>query len=338
MKKRIMIVGEAWGEEEERQRKPFAGPAGSVLYGLLAQAGIAKSDVFLTNVFNLRPRANNIDNLCGPKADAISNYRPIKTNPAKYIDKKYQPELDRLFEEIRITEPNVIVALGNTPLWALCKKSGIKRYRGAPLPTYDGKFKVIPTWHPSAVLRQWELRVIALADLVKAKKESAFPEIRRQTRYIYMQPSIDDIRQFYEDHLRDQAFISADIETKNKQITEVGFGTADGRRAIVIPFWDREQDDGNYWRTHEEEIEAWRWVRRICEKPLIGQNFQYDMQYFWRTVGIPCPRFIGDTMLLHHSLQPEMEKGLGFLGSIYTNEPSWKFMRQDHSTMKREDD
>ena len=77
----------------------------------------------------------------------------------------------------------------------------------------------------------------------------------------------------------------------------------------------------------------------VCENHLtIGQNFSYDMQYFWRTVGITCPKFFGDTMLLHHALQPELEKGLGFLGSIYTNEPSWKFMRQEHFTLKKGDD
>jgi hypothetical protein len=43
-------------------------------------------------------------------------------------------------------------------------------------------------------------------------------------------------------------------------------------------------------------------------------------------------------MLLHHSMQPELEKGLGFLGSVYTDEPSWKFMRTDHSTLKQADE
>jgi len=43
-------------------------------------------------------------------------------------------------------------------------------------------------------------------------------------------------------------------------------------------------------------------------------------------------------MLLHHAMQPEMEKGLGFLGSLYTNEPSWKFMRTDHDNLKKGDD
>jgi hypothetical protein len=42
-------------------------------------------------------------------------------------------------------------------------------------------------------------------------------------------------------------------------------------------------------------------------------------------------------MLLHHSLQPEMKKALGFLATIYTEEPSWKFMRKEVDTTKTED-
>ena len=154
-----------------------------------------------------------------------------------------------------------------------------------------------------------------------------------------MEPSLEDIADFYAEHLAPSPFLSCDIETKQGTITEVGYSTADGRYAIVIPFYSRLASDGNYWDTLSDERRAWQWVRRINgEKPLIGQNFSYDLNYFWRTVGIPCPHFLGDTMLLHHSLQPEMEKGLGFLGSIYTNEPSWKFMRTDHDQLKKGDE
>lgn len=337
MHKPLMIVGEFWGEQEEQTGLAFAGPTGSILHGLLRQAGIQKEDCYFTNVFNLRPRGNKVDSLLTGKSDAIPLYRPLA--PGKYIHKRYLPELERLWEEVERTRPNLILAIGNTALWALCKKSGIKRYRGSPLPTHDGKWKVLPTWNPASVLRQWELRAVTLADITKAKREMAFPELNRPSHLIYMQPSLQDIEDFYNEFLKDEPWLSCDIETKEMTITEVGYATHDGRRCIVIPFWSREAPDGNYWKHAWEEKKAWEWVRRInSEKVLVGQNFSYDMQYFWRSVRIPCPNFGGDTMLQHHALQPELEKGLGFLASIYTNEPSWKFMRTDHSTLKREDD
>ena len=328
-RKPVMVVGEAYGEQEEQQGKPFVGPSGSILWSLLKQVGIARQEVYLTNVFNFRPPSNRLDRLYTNKAGGIPNYRAI--TGGKYIAAKYEPELDRLFAEIERVQPNLIIACGNTPLWALCKKSGIKQYRGSPLLTHDQRWKVLPTWHPAAIMRQWELRAVAYADMTKAKREMAYPELRRPNRYIYLEPSIKDLWDFYQEFLQNEPFISCDIETKGKQITEVGYGNADGTRALVIPFYDRSIVDGNYWRTLQEELLAWDFIRFVNERhQFIGQNFYYDMQYFWRSVHIPCPRTIGDTMLLHHALQPELEKGLGFLGSIYTDEPSWKFMRQEH--------
>ena len=72
------------------------------------------------------------------------------------------------------------------------------------------------------------------------------------------------------------------------------------------------------------------------QKAIVGQNFLYDINHLWANYGITVPHATNDTMLLHHALQPEMQKGLGFLGSLYTNEASWKFMRHSE-TIKRED-
>lgn len=335
---KLLIVGEYLDEAAEREGQPFGGHIRGLLHGLLSQSGIDKRDCHFTNVFHRRPAGNRFETFLTSKAEALyPEHRPLA--PGKYVHKKYAEEFERLDAEIAYHQPNCILALGNIALWALTRKSGIKKYRGSPLPTLDQSFKVIPSWNPSTVFRQWETRVVLLADIGKAKTEMEFPEINRPQHFIHMHPSLEDIEKFYYDYLIGEPFLSCDIETKNRTITEVGYGTHDSKHCLVIPFWDREVSDGNYWDTTKDELEAWDWVRRInTEFPLIGQNFGYDMNYLWKTVGIPSPKFLGDTMIQHHTLQPELEKGLGFLGSIYTNEPSWKFMRQDHATLKREDD
>ena len=60
--------------------------------------------------------------------------------------------------------------------------------------------------------------------------------------------------------------------------------------------------------------------------PKVFQNGLFDMQYLAR-MGLQVRNALHDTMLLHHVLYPELQKGLGFLGSIYSNEPAWKLMR-----------
>jgi len=340
---KMMIVGEAWNKDEAAEGRPFVGASGHVLNTLLASVGINRDEVYLTNVFNRRPSetSNDLSHLCGPKSEALQGYPALTSG--KYVDRSHAPELDRLFQEIAREQPNVIVAAGATPAWALLGQAGIRKVRGAPIYTAGvagsvlGQVKILATYHPAAVMREWKLRPIVMADLTKAKREAEFPEIRRPNREFWLYPAIADLHQFEARFITPGAPLSVDIETAAGQITCVGFAPSP-EIALVVPFVDAEQKDGNYWRTREEEKAAWLWVKRICEdNPTFGQNFLYDMNYMWRTMGIGNPQACDDTMLLHHALQPEMEKGLGFLGSVYTNEPAWKFMRAKHETLKKED-
>ena len=130
-----MLVGEAYGEHEEREQRPFAGSSGWLLRGMLSQVGISYDECYVTNVFNLRPKpGNDIKNICGAKADGIPGLPALQKG--KHVLARYSPELDRLFEEITREQPNLIIALGATPAWALLRSSGIKAVRGATIPTH----------------------------------------------------------------------------------------------------------------------------------------------------------------------------------------------------------
>lgn len=342
---RIAIVGEAWGREErEAGGQPFVGSAGKILNSMLRQVGIDRHECLVTNVFNLQPEpTNDITNLCGPKVDAIAGYPAIQAG--KYIRAQYESELVRLFAEIKAFEPTLIIALGASAAWALLGTSGIKKVRGAPsllsgraLLSVGRAIKVLPTYHPAAVMREWTLRPICIADLEKAKAEAAFPELRRPKREIWIEPNLSDLHRFGRDFIIQSPDLSVDIETVRDQITCIGFAPSTDR-AIVVPFINPLSPDGNYWRTLEEELVAWTFVRKWCrltKRVHVGQNYMYDMHFLWRRYGI-APRQTDDTMLMHHSKQPEMEKGLGFMATIYTEELAWKFMRAKHDTVKQED-
>jgi hypothetical protein len=73
----------------------------------------------------------------------------------------------------------------------------------------------------------------------------------------------------------------------------------------------------------------------------MGKTFQnglYDISFLWRSYGLRVRNPEHDTMLLHHALQPESPKGLDFLGSVYTEEASWKLMRpRGKQTIKRDE-
>lgn len=329
----IMIVGEAWGAQEEEAGKPFVGPSGKLLWSMLSAHGISREECYVTNVFNFKPMpTNDVSNLCGPKPVGIPNY-PALTK-SLYVKKEYWPELVRLFDEVKRVNPNVIVTLGGTPLWALTRGAAtLSRVRGTPILSTSGH-KILPTYHPAAIFRKAQLRPIVYADLGKVRRESEYPEIRRPSRTIYIAETISDIRDYEAEHMTPGQLLAADIETQQGQITCIGFAPS-ASSAIVIPFVSFA-DNGSWWITKGLERQAWEIVRRwLREYRIVGQNFSYDAKYLWTTMGIPSPGWTDDTMLLHHSLFLELEKSLGFLGSCYTNEPSWKFMRS--GTLKKED-
>lgn len=332
----IVIVGEAWGKDEEEQGKPFVGASGRLLTGLLKQVGIDRESCYITNVFNFKPDKNDIKTLCGTKKEGVPGMPAI--TKGKYVKLEYQHELDRLYKEVDSVKPTLIIALGGSASWSLLRTSGIKAIRGAPLYSFRGP-KVLPTYHPAAVLREWKLRPILLADLEKARKESEYPEIRRPQREIWVEPTYEDLLDFEARFITPSSELSIDIETIGELITMIGFAPT-VNRALVVPFFDDTKPTKNYWPTTEIEIKVWNWVKRICaleKSRLVGQNFLYDINFLWTRYGITVPHVTDDTMLLHHALQPEMEKGLGFLGSIYTDEAAWKCEYKNSKTVKRED-
>jgi hypothetical protein len=200
-------------------------------------------------------------------------------------------------------------------------------------------FKILPTYHPAAVLRQWELRPTTIADLMKARREAGYPDIRRPHREVWIEPTLEDLDHFYETYIRGCAYLSVDIETSGNQITCIGFAPRLDL-SLVVPFSDPRRKDGNYWPTAEAERTAWSFVRRILGDRSIKKVFQngaYDIAFIWRSVRMPVYGADEDTMLLHHALQPESLKGLGYLGSIYTDEGAWKQERGRTSTIKRDE-
>ena len=319
----------------------------------LEAAGIA-----FTNVLNFRPPDNKIPAICIPKTQIPASYDWPALSKGLYLDPSYLPEIDRLFYEIQECRPNLIVALGNTAIWALLRTTAIASIRGtittAGQHTPFHGLKLLPSYHPATVLYQYSLRPIVVADLIKASYESQFPEIRRPQREIKIGPwTIEEWTSECQSILRRQpALLGCDTETSLGIIDTIGFSLSAseglachfGPHRIargtgyytVWPFRDG-QNTVRYW-SHSEEVQFWLSIKEVLESgiPILFQNGVYDLQYFIKA-GIRPKNVLHDTMLLHHSLFPEMQKGLGFLGSIYTNEASWKSMRTRSDSIKRDE-
>lgn len=362
----IFLLGESMGANEVAIGKGFVGASGIELLRMLGDAGVIEltsidrdyiykffstgnpllidsiwqlhPEVYRSNVFQQHPLGNDILSFCGGKAEGIAGYPAL--SKSKYVRAEFEPELERLSDELVTINPNLIVCLGNTPLWALAGRVGVSKLRGTTcVSTHTASgFKLLPTYHPAAVLRQWDNRPVAVADLIKAKAQSLFPEIRRPKREIWIEPSVADVERFINDHIPNGSLVSVDIETSGTRITCIGLAPSSAL-AIVIPFDDERTKSRSYWPTKDSEFAVWKLIEGVLRNPRIRKTFQnglYDIAFLWRAVGIGVMGAEHDTMLLHHALQPESLKGLAFLGSIYADEGAWKQERKT-DTIKRDE-
>jgi DNA polymerase len=152
---RLMLVGEMPGDQEDRQGKPFVGPAGRELDRCLEEAGIERGDAYVTNVvkhFKFEERGK----------------RRIHQTPRKGEVDACMPWLDT---EIKIVRPAALVMLGATAAKALLGSGfRVTQHRGELLES-DLAEIVAATIHPSAIVRERddearrEARAAFLADL-----------------------------------------------------------------------------------------------------------------------------------------------------------------------------
>jgi DNA polymerase I-like protein with 3'-5' exonuclease and polymerase domains/uracil-DNA glycosylase len=324
-----MIVGEAPGEEEIIRREPFVGASGAELNRMLHEAGIARSECFITNVCRERPPDNDISLwVTRTKSHVTEGMTP-------YLDGWIRPVvasgMELLWKEINLVRPNVILALGNVSLWALTGKWGIKNWRGSSLSSLsklipqDGEstltsVKVIPAYHPAYILRDWSERAITINDLKRLRAASSSPTISRPRYEFILRPSFEQVssylRNLYANLNAGPAVLSVDIETRGGHIACLGIATT-RLSAICIPFMCVERREG-YWNEAEEYAIILQ-LHKVLTHPnarVVGQNFIYDSQYIYRWWGF-VPNFSRDTMLGHHSCFSGLPKGLGYLASMY---------------------
>ena len=138
----IMFIGEAPGFHENEQGRPFVGAAGKFFEQLLEQAGLTRSEVFITNVVKCRPPANR-----DPQPEELQNCN-------QYLE-----------DQIHSINPSIIVTLGRISMGRYFPGAKITSVHGQ-MQNIDGRF-IIPMYHPAAALHQPALRPSILADFGK---------------------------------------------------------------------------------------------------------------------------------------------------------------------------
>jgi DNA polymerase len=314
---KIMFVGEAPGGEEAGQGRPFIGRSGQLLRRYIERqgCGLKPAEVCFANLSKHRPRGNKFELLLGTQ--------------------ELSQGLTDLEAEIHRARPNVIVALGGWPLFFLtgeCGRkagkpipgSGIKLYRGSILPAKDDfhNTKVVASYHPSYIERDWKWNPVFFLDLQRAAQESRHPRLDYTEFDEFIDPPLDVISSL-QDEYRQAEWLGTDIET-----------FPGGRFSCVGWAWKRPSGKYAGLCVTYKRLDLWPYAKRMWESlvPKIFQYGTYDvsfMQHFygWQ-VGAFYDKVGWDTYVAAANLLPDFPRGLDFLCSIHTRFPYYKTERK----------
>lgn len=143
---RVLFVGEGPGAEENRQGRPFVGPAGQLLDKMLKAIGLVRGDVYIANIVKCRPPENRV--------------------PTDIEAKACLPYLRR---QVKLISPEIIVCLGTTAAkYIIDPDARVTRDRGRWIE--KGGFSMLATYHPAALLRDETLLIDAWRDIKMLEK------------------------------------------------------------------------------------------------------------------------------------------------------------------------
>jgi DNA polymerase len=135
----VMLVGEAPGASEDEQGRPFVGRSGRLLDELLAEAGLDRAAVYITNVVKARPPKNR-----DPRADEVAHWMPW------------------LQRQLALVQPRLVIPLGRHALAHFDAGAKISLVHGRLIS--DHRPALVPWYHPAAALRSTGLREALFAD------------------------------------------------------------------------------------------------------------------------------------------------------------------------------
>jgi uracil-DNA glycosylase family 4 len=311
-KAKLVVVGEAPGRSEITSGVPFIGVSGQILDGVLAEHGLPRSQVYVTNVVSCRP-TDAQGNDAAPNAEMVAACT------------------DRLHDEIAEIKPKIILALGTTAAQRLAgTTAGITKVQGVLQWSDEFGCYVLPTYHPAAVLHGstgW------FDDIYFAVQRA----VRFATGKTPIPPKYDPPWEFVRTGEGLERYLAKwlRLAESGKQlllgIDTESHGPHDEPRPLD-DCWDLFQiadDDGAY--AFPTELLDHADNESVLRKLLLHQNIwwvmhnlQYDQQVFYANLGVKVKNGL-DTMVLGLGLTERGEQvGLKAMSRIWLNAPYYE--------------
>jgi len=337
-KAEFAVVGNNPNQDDLKERRPFMGKSGNMVTEALYRAGASRSSAHWTNVVACVPPDKRMDEVLNDikkqnRATESQNRRakkeggeilPTQRTPHECCTPRLRRELGRF--------KNIIV-LGTTAIKAVVHRSAsILDLRGGPMTverSEDDIIHILPSLHPEMVERNMRWYDAFQIDMARAVKWFRRGLDWKAPNVLY-QPRPEQLQQFL--YQPDVSFWTYDVETDAKECLTarlrcIAIGTPEA--VVVIGYLGI--DGRTRFYTPEEEYKITQILKVFFEDSSIlkaGHNAgYYDKIVMREQLDIhvdPCL----DTMLMHRLVESELPHSLGYVGSIYTEAPSWKTDRQ----------
>ena len=313
-----LVVGEAPGENEEREGRPFIGKSGQMAFDIfLSKAGIQRQECDITNTMPIKPPGGKFYRL-------------------KEIGLTKEQFEDKLRKKVTSRPWKMVIAIGDEALQSLTGKKGILNNRGSLLRDKWSDNRVFTMIHPAAMMRgdnrktkeeekrtesmaAWtmmdmgKLRRILIDDIQGPPKRDIMHWGNTKNVYTFL----GEIKR-----LCSSPVVSFDIETFRGTITCMGLSDHP-TRAVSVPFTGQFDLD--------DQVKLLDGIAQLMECPSwkVAQNASYDLTYLATAWRMKVRNFWLDTMVMHHLLHMELPHSLAFMTSQYTMEPFYKDMKKE---------
>lgn len=334
-KAKIAIIGDSPGEAEDERGRPFVGPAGQTLRNWLSMLGFnIDRDIYFDNAIKCHPEEGHTIS-----AKEIRNCN------------------EHLWTALREVNPDIIIAAGNAACQALLPANiaaeGITKLRGHVFWNEDLQRKIIPMFHPSAVLHDFGNEIFCLADLRKAAKELKHPTWVPEGlgEYIALL-DVEEVEQVM-DKLIEADVVAFDTETSHsaslscEQAGDRGGLDWSSAQVLCISFCDEVGTGyivpivGQYFRqiwSTEDYGRVMKALRKFfaSDTPKIAQNGKFDV-HMLRELGVEVNEesFAFDTMLGYSLIHEAASHALEPMRSMFTTMPFYDGDVYDQSKGKK---
>lgn len=292
---------------------PYSGAAGMALSMRLSSANIAKDACFLGYVCQYTGVEKEID-----KCD--------------FASEQAQKSIEQLTKDLNEFDPHLCVLLGKPALYLAKNEVSIDAWRGTVFVSENpGPFsgrKCLATFAPHKCLAVFSDFALVSFDLRRAATEGKSKTFNPPYRNLVSDTDVFNIIERLHEIKRTKPTIAIDIEGYVDAMSCISISPSPDF-SFIVPLGTKAGN--NLYETNEIESQVWKALVDVLEDPLIPkvlQNSLYDRFVIQYSYGIIVRGVVDDTMLKHWELYCEFEKSLGFMASIYTNEPYYKQQRK----------